>query len=233
MRLKSVKYILFIILLCTSEAGFTLHAQEWTLSSEEDNIKVLTRLTDKSAIKEVRVTSTLQAPSLNHITNALGDFSLYAQWVPNCVEAKMIEKLSKDELIYYNRTKFPWPLKDRDFLVYRKVWQDPFDYSFNAKTVSHADKNKPIKDAVRVTVFESTWKIIPKGKGYFETTLTLLCDPAGNVPQWFTNELVSVGPIRTFKKLETVINDKKYNFGKTKTYKELPETSRPSKLSSI
>ena len=79
--------------------------------------------------------------------------------------AKKIKIISPNEYYYYTKSDFPFPIADRDLVVLSKQWEDKetgyiYSHSEAAPTMMANEKG-----TVRVTLFESYWKIMPQKDG--------------------------------------------------------------------
>ena len=48
----------------------------------------------------------------------------YPRWMHNCIEARLVKKMSASERMTYSATKAPWPVSTRDMVTHSIVRQD-------------------------------------------------------------------------------------------------------------
>lgn len=92
---------------------------------------------------------------------------------------------NSQDMIYY-RTRWPWPLKDRDYTLARrtKVFPDRKAIVFVSKSIdyprAHADGAMRVDKYFCQSIFFSTAKAVPYGRSYLDTPgiayVTLFCD---------------------------------------------------------
>src|SRR5262249_60411355 len=101
---------------CADTAGANA-AGAWKVVGESNGVKVSTRDVDKSSYPEVRASATVCA-SLATLVDYIEDAAGFDRWIPDTVEARLLDKPSAREQIFYIRTGMPWPVKSRD-MIYR------------------------------------------------------------------------------------------------------------------
>jgi len=179
---------------------------EWHLTKEKNNIKVYTRKSKSSAIKEIRIKTTMKT-SLEELTAYLGDVPKYTKWVYKCSQSKRIKTNSPQDFYYHTTTDMPFPLTDRDLVVHSTQYIDQETGIYYSHSVA-APKEVPVKrGVVRITTFESNWKITPLSNGTVAIDYTALADPAGYLPAWMVNLGVSTGPFITMQQLVAAVEN--------------------------
>lgn len=187
------------------------YAQEsgWQLKRETKQLKVYTRNIAETGIKELRITTQFET-SLNSIIALLNDVPANTDWVYSSKTAKITEKLAPNDMYYYSVSDFPWPLQDRDLIVYSAIEQDP-DSKVVTSISSSAEEKYPLqKGIVRVTVFDSKWIFTPLPDGKVNIEYTVKTDPGGNIPIFLTNMFIDKGPVATMKKMRDILQLPKY-----------------------
>lgn len=195
--------LLFIFQIFNLVFGAHPSSDKWILKATKGDIKVYTRTTSKSAIKEVRITTKIKG-DLDDLLALLNDVPSFQKWVYRCSKSKLLKRVSPNEYYYYNLTDFPFPLSDRDMVIHSKTWTVP--YSRVVKTKSEAytkeDLYKTQSSIVRIKVLEYTWTFTPLGNGVIDIDYEFLSDPAGSIPSWVINMAISKGPIETMESLK-------------------------------
>ena len=176
-------------------------AMAWELKTQEDNIKVYTRSTERSAVNEVRITATFHV-NLEVFMKSLNDVANYDEWVYKGVNPKHIEAVNDDEFYYYIQSDFPYPLSDRDLVVRSRQWKDHRTNTYHSHSVAAPDKHRRRKGIVRIELYESFWHIQQNNDGTLAIDYKVIVDPGGNLPAWLINMAVTEGPLKTMKSLE-------------------------------
>lgn len=182
----------------------------WNLKHEKDGILIYTKKDAHHSIKDLKMTSTISGKSLSSFAAIFQDLKSYPTWVYSCNEAKVIERISDTQIIYYTSSDFPWPMSDRDFVLYNKVWQNQETGAFHSISEAHNSNLNKKSGLVRVTHFKSEWIITPADKGKFDLLYTFSADPGGQIPAWIVNTFAEFGPLNTIKQIETQAQKPKY-----------------------
>ena len=184
-------------------------ASGWELKKEQDGVRIYTRKSAESSIKEVRLELVLEA-SLDNVVAVLRDPDNYASWVYNCEEARLVELKSPKTCYYYSRINFPWPLQDRDVVAHSVLTQDPATGKVMIRSVAKPDRMPEIPQAIRIARMESCWTITPLGDGRIKLENHLWSDPGGSLPAWLVNLAIDKGPTETIARLRERIKEDKY-----------------------
>jgi hypothetical protein len=201
-RFKPIFIILLI--LCIPSLGLS-----WELSLNKDGIKVFTRKTDFSSVKEFRAETIIKSP-LSTLIAIIDDVPFGPHWIPNNKVNKVIKKISPTEKYIYSIYQTPWPFKNRDLVNFQYIVQDKNDKSvtINAKG---APSFVPLKeDLVRIPKSKGFWKLIPLKDGYVKVIQQGAGEPGGNAPSWVINIFIIDGPYKTCLNLMSLVNNDKY-----------------------
>ena len=171
-------------------------SSSWVLQKTEHGIKVYTRVTDGSNIKEVRVVNNVKS-SLSGMVALLLDSKNYVNWIYACTTSNPIKQVSETEMYNYQVTDFPWPVTDRDLVCNFKVSQDPVTkiVSFNKTGI---DGYLPEKSSyVRIKNFQSNYTLTPLSGDSVQVELEMKVDPAGDIPAWLINSNIVMAPYKS------------------------------------
>jgi hypothetical protein len=205
-------FLLFLIF-APSKVFSQKSPTDWKLVTSEDGIKVYTRVSEKSNIKEVRITATFDI-ALEAFIEALNDVPAYSKWVYKCRAPKLISTVSESEFFYYLQSDLPFPLSDRDLVVHANQRRDKIKKTFNTHSVSAPKKVEKASGMVRVEFYESSWSIQQKDNGTIDIDYKVLTDPAGSLPTWLVNLTITQGPLHSFKNLESYARKRAKSTGK-------------------
>jgi len=174
-------------------------SDNWTCVENEDKIKIFTRLSDSTNLKELRILVEMSGriDTLIHIINDANNFK---DWVYKCRKSAPLKVPNGYQFAYTATTDFPFPLSDRELVAISKQWVDD-EGRFITYGVSSFDYT-PLNDGVvRIGHYESKWQIESLGDGKIFIDYTSSVDPGGHIPNWVVNLAITTGPLKTFTKL--------------------------------
>ena len=205
-----------------AQVGFSVGQDNngWKLKKQQDGISVYSREVAGSRFKEIKVTVNIQT-SLSGIIALFKDVPAYPLWVYLCEKPETVKQGSETEDYYYSETAAPWPVSNRDVVVYSRIRQDP-----DTKVVTSKSKNvtgivPEKKGIVRIPMLKSLWTLIPKGNGRVDVSYELIVDPGGWIPAWLVNMTMAVGPYNTILNMREELKKEKYQSAKYTCIKEL------------
>ena len=176
----------------------------WKYMKTTDGINVYTKNIDGSTLKEIKLQTHFKN-KLSVVVAALQDVSSYPKWVYKASYSEKIKSINSWETIYYNYLDFPWPIKDRDVVVYNKIDQNPktklvVSSSFAKKGVLPAKEN-----IFRIEDMHSQWILKPEEAGIY-VEYYFSSNPGGDIPDWSINAAMDDGPIKTIQGLKKLLN---------------------------
>ncbi len=217
MNLKKLILLGFIFLFIST----TLPADgKWVMKKNEAGIKVYVREVEGSELKEFKGVTFIKDITLSSLVALMRDTAAAPKWFHNCIKSRVLKKINSREIIVRNVTKAPWPVSNRDAVVYSKFSQNPKTYQI---TISLTGKPKFIektKGNIRVPSLKGYWAFIPLGKGMTKIVYQMHSDPGGSIPNWLSNSFVVDMPFNTLKNMKTMLKEKKYREAKISDIKE-------------
>jgi hypothetical protein len=203
-----MKSLLAIIL---SLLMFVPHTEndDWMLVKHKGDIKVYVRQQEKGAIKEVKILTQYNC-SMHELVASLEDVNAHKEWVMNTIESKVIETIQPWEFYYYISTDMPFPIKDRDLVIYYSRRQDTETGTVYTKSTASPNKHPLIDDFIRITSFESSYTLTPGPDEIIYIEYRMKVDPGGFLPSWLVNLAVTKGPLDTIESLFELLASKKY-----------------------
>jgi hypothetical protein len=180
----------------------------WELVKEEDGIRVYTRKIEHSPIAESLGVITVDAP-FSAVAALLMDADRQQEWIDSVDESRLLQRVSDREIYLYTVSRAPWPVADRDAVVYSELSQD------RAGIVvirSHAtpDFQPPVEGLLRIREVDSTWKLIPRAGRKVELCYRVHSDPGGQLPAWLINSAVVNQPYNTLRNLRERVQQPPY-----------------------
>jgi len=195
-----------ICILLLVSISFCQAQRDCTLKLDKDSIKVFACAAVNSKFKSIRSEFIVNS-NLHQMAAVLLDIDFYEDWQYKTVSAKVLKKLSEQELIYYTEVAAPILTSNRDFVIRLTVAPDPMTKGLIATAVSEPHHIPAIDNIVRVPYSKATWVITPLGPNKLAVTYTIDIDLGGSVPPWLVNLLSHQAPYETFKALREKIGD--------------------------
>lgn len=172
--------------------------QEWTFVKEKDGIKIYTRKEPGKSLKSFRGVTDIRS-TMQKAQNLVGNVKNVEWWDKNVKEIRILafepEKMSRYYLVY----DAPWPVSDRDLCVEAHIATDP---ATGIRTVSAhplPDLVPPKPGAVRIRDYWQQWVIEPRPGGVLHVVLEGYVDPAGSVPDWIYNMVITETPLKVMR----------------------------------
>ncbi|MCK9219549.1 MAG: hypothetical protein M0P47_05825 [Bacteroidales bacterium] len=197
MNLKSLLFFfpLFFILQFFPENAT---CQSWDFIKEKDGIKIYTRKDKDSSLKSFMGIMDIHSP-IEKVFNLIGNVKNVDWWDKNLREINVLLYEKDKHIQYYLVYGAPWPVTDRDLCVDAKITTDPVTgirvvYSTPMLNVI---PEKP--DRVRITDYWQRWTIEPRMNGIVHLVLEGHVDPAGSVPDWIYNMVITETPLKIMR----------------------------------
>ena len=176
----------------------SLVGQEWHFVKEKDGIFIYTRKEQGNSLKSFRGTADVRT-TMDQVRNLIGNVENVEWWDKNVKEIKVLyfEKNRKSQ--YYIVYDSPWPVADRDLCVEAIITEDPVTgiRRVSSKPLLNVVPEK--KEYVRIKDYRQTWTVEPTSRGVLHLTLEGYVDPAGSVPDWIYNMVITDTPYRVIK----------------------------------
>lgn len=188
-----MKNTILIILFTTLFSNFTLAENSWELEKNANGIKVYTRTTASSPIKEFKAITTINADKLK-ISNILMKINNYVNWYPDISESSLLKIINANERIVYYKLDVPWPADDRDAVMKFEINKQPHEILIKMNSLT--GYKAKIDGVVRIGKATGFWKLTTDGKKT-KVIYQFLADPVGNLPAWIINMMIVDNPYKT------------------------------------
>jgi len=185
---------LMIILLFLSFPVRT-EAQSWEFVKEKDGIRLYTRTQAGSSLKSFKGIMDLRAP-VEKIYNLIGNVKNVDWWDKNVKEIRVLSYEKEKHSQYYLVYDAPWPVTDRDLCVDATITTDPATGIRTVRAVPLPDLVPEKPDRIRIRNYWQSWTIEPRENGVVHITLEGYVDPAGSVPDWVYNMVITGTPYK-------------------------------------
>ncbi|MGB1205918.1 MAG: START domain-containing protein [Chitinophagales bacterium] len=175
-------------------------SEAWELAKEKNAIKVYTRTSSSSTLKDSKAMVSLPV-NPSKVIEFLNDFDNYPTWMHKCSKAKLLKKASDMEYYVYMVIDSPWPVSDRD-LISHVTATEKSDGTIILDMKSAPDFIPKKDGIVRITDFEGFWKIMPTKQHNVDLIYQFHTDPAGNIPNWMANSTAVDIPFFTLENMK-------------------------------
>ncbi len=186
---------------------------DWVFKKEVSGIKIYTREAPDSDIKELKFTTIIES-SISSTIALLVDVDNYDQWVYKCAESTILKELNELQSFCYYNVDFPWPMSDRDMIIYSEIEQDPLTKEVVSSSYGRPEYIPEKEGRVRIYNHFNQWRFKPTAPDRIEATYLLKSDPAGSIPSWMINMAIDQGPLKSMKGFLEHLDDEKYQGAK-------------------
>jgi len=199
------KVLVIIIALCIYPI-FEVSAQsDWHLAKDKNGIQVYTRTVGVENLKEYKAVAELSC-SMDLAEYIFDDVPKYPEWQANIGSAEVLEIENEINQYNYFIADVPWPLTDRDLVVY-STKTNPGNDTIRYEFVCDSLYMTPEDNYVRMQDCSGVWEIIQLQNNEVQVSHQFYGDPEGSVPDWVVNMFIVDGPYKTFMKLKRLINE--------------------------
>lgn len=206
-RIYQISIIIFLLLLF-SPCTFA----DWQLKKDKDGIQVYTREVKESKFKEFKGIMTLSS-SIESVTAVAIDVEAYPEWIYFCEMAKIISPANAETILVYQQSSLPWPVDNRDIVFTSHAIQNKDSKSITIKLDATPDAYKRTAD-VRILISRGYYLIEQIERNKVRITWQLLSDPAGNIPEWITNLMITDLPFKSLSALREQVKLPRYQKAK-------------------
>jgi len=199
--LTLLKYNTLLIMLLVSN-GIT--AQEWKFIKERDGIKIYTRNDENSEVKSFKGVADFQT-TMEKMSRLIGRVESFEWWDEDVSEIKVLDYKEEEYIKYYVVYDVPWPLTDRDLCVKALITNDPLTGKRMVRATALEGAVPEKADKVRIKNYWQQWTMEPLGNGLVHVVLEGSVDPAGHIPTWIVNMVITDTPLNIMTKARNVV----------------------------
>lgn len=181
---------------------FSFAQKNCELKLNKDSIQVFTCDPENSKYKVIQAKFYLKA-SQRQLKAMLLDIGHLAEWQDQTVSAKLLNKVSENEIIYHTEVKAPL-VDNRDFVI-RLTIQQINAHEMKVTLVSIPDYIPKQKNVVRVPMSKAVWVAKEVKPGRLQINYLLEIDLGGTLPTWVINSLSHKAPYQTFMSMKATI----------------------------
>lgn len=183
---------LFITVVASSQ-------KNWELVKNEYEIKIFTRKTDTTTIKEYLATTIVNAP-IDSVCKKILDVKNLHLWNFKTTANTILKKTNDSTWIIYMQNTLDWPVKNRDHVSKLVLFKKKNDYFLYL-----TPENKMVKEKqgiIRIKNFKGFWHLNKINNTQTKVTQQMYGDPGGNIPVILINSMLTRAPLETFRKLK-------------------------------
>ncbi|MEM6379872.1 MAG: SRPBCC family protein, partial [Bacteroidota bacterium] len=167
---------------------------------DEDALLIYTRSTSEGLF-EFKASTTYNY-SVKEVLNAIRDYDRYPEWSYKTKEFRVLERINEDKHYSYSIVDFPFPMKDRDVIMYSET-SYLADKSVQINMKAKADKIAKT-DYVRMDNIYGFWKLIPLSIDKTKVIYQIASDTNG-MPIWVVELFGLEAPKGNLKGLRKII----------------------------
>lgn len=196
--------IILIITFCFNLTKTLAQVNDWVLKKDKQGVEVYTREDKLTGLIEFKATTIFQA-SIDTILNVFRNVEGYSEWMADTKISLTLKQINEFESYIYFEAQVPWPLENRDILLYQKIKKtdDETIISLTGKP-DYIPKKKGI---TRIEKASGSWEFITLPRNKVKVTYTFLADPGLNIPKWIINLFIVDGPSKTLLNLKEIVED--------------------------
>ncbi|MBO1926706.1 hypothetical protein J3998_03885 [Thiomicrorhabdus sp. 6S2-11] len=178
---------------------------DWQINQDypESNVKVWTKKVTGSSFYAFKGEVKVRAPMFKVLT-VLANTSLMPNWYYRLDKVEVLKQINSKETIVRSITKLPWPFDNREAITkITKAHLSKFQARIN---VSHSDYFFPYSpNLVRINHLNGYWQLDQISEQETLITHMIESEPAGQIPAWLINQLVSEIPVYSLEKLKNLV----------------------------
>jgi len=184
-----------------------LIGQKWDFIKEKDGIKIYTRKEANTSLKSFRGEVTFHT-QMSKVCNLIGNVKNVDWWDKNLREINVLSYEEDKNIKYYLVYDVPWPFTDSDLCVEAKITTDPVTGQRVIYSVPLPDVIPEKPDLIRIKNYWQKWIIQPMDKGNIYVILEGFVDPAGSVPAWLYNMVITETPLKIIRGIKSRVETK-------------------------
>ena len=181
---------LALITLCIYQC-FTF--ANWTLVHKEAGIEVYAGEYEKSGVIPFKAIGVVNAP-IHKVSELIENDQLKPEWSPKLKSVVIHERISKNELIFSEYYKTPWPAVDREFLLKGIIIRHSESHiEYVGKSINNQYKDE---DHIQALVQTLNFNLKSIDENSTHITFEFNGDMKGWMPIWLMNLIQKKWPLR-------------------------------------
>jgi hypothetical protein len=196
-----------ICLLCIL-AAFKAKANpsdQWQLELDKEGIRVYTQLEGDNPYKQVKVTTTINAP-IEKVMEILMAFNLYPRWMNHVDESYLLNQIDSNYFVFILEDA-DWPMQNRYQVSKLNIKQSVTRSLVRFKAVPNFIEKRT--DAIQIKQHEGYWELEDRADHQCTLEYVLVQNPGGYVPPWLANFHAVENPFQSVSKLKALAESDK------------------------
>ena len=183
----------------------------WEWVRAENGVAVHRRAVPGSALHEFRGAGTIYAP-IAVLLGVLNDTEHRTEWMKEAAAQVLIQQVDPKTVLFYGRTKAPWPVSDRDAVMKATTTFDTAAKQVRIEIVGVEHPSwPPQKGVVRMPFLRGHWHFSPENNGKStRAEYQVHADPGGSLPDWLINLVSKSIPYNTIVGLRQQVKRRRY-----------------------
>lgn len=191
----------WLVAACVTLTAGSLAAVEsdgkWHHEFTEDGVAVSMMTEEGRSLPAFRGVTTVDG-GLFEVLGMLDDAKKATDWMANCMENKVLKQVNEFDRIIYNRTDAPWPVSDRDVVIFVGVTADLDKREVNIKFTQITNAGPgPIDGVVRMPRLKGHYKLQYIDEKRTKVTYQIDADSGGSLPDWLIARATRNLPVQT------------------------------------
>ena len=196
MKLTVLSFLSFV--LCFLAFRNVAAGDRWELEFDQDGIRVYTQLEEPSPFKQVKVTTTIDAP-VEKVMEILMSFSNYSSWMNHVNESYLLNQTDSAYYIFILE-EASWPMQNRYQVSKLDVKQNVSNAEVHFKSVPNYIEKRT--DAIQIRQYEGYWALEDRPDHQCTLEYVLVHNPGGYVPPWLANYHAAENPFQSVLNLK-------------------------------
>ncbi len=160
-------------------------------------VKVERKTMPESALFAFRGEGVFDVP-IGLLTSVLKDADIAVEWVDLMTEHTVLRDAGENKNLIYESYGLPWPISDRDYVMYETYGYDTAKKVFTIDYESVEDAAKPpVNDLVRAMAYRTFWRLTMVDADTTKIEVEVFTDPKGSLPAWLINMIQKDWPWKT------------------------------------
>ncbi len=207
---KIIPFMILGLITLLTATGLQSQEKRWKLVTDKNGVQVFTRPVPGSDFDEFMGVTVMNA-RIEELAELLRDIPAVPRWMHNCKEAKILKRITDNEMILYNVTDVPWPLDDR-YVIVRSTAEKNFQ---KGRVIVHLDHlaDYPYRAPagyVRMRSLKAKFIMDFIDRERTKVTYTVKAVPGGSLPASLANIASKELPYRTLLKMKKFVKRDKY-----------------------
>jgi hypothetical protein len=199
---RHIILILTAILLTTSPvAEAAKRGAGWEQVMTQEGVAVERKTVPGSPLFAFRGEGVFDLP-IGKLVTVLKTAEIAAEWVDLMLEHRVVRAVEPDKNLIYESYGLPWPIDDRDYVMYETMGYDAAQKVFTIDYKSVEDAALPPKKGfVRAVAFQTYWRLEKISDTQTKIEVEVHTDPKGALPAWLINLIQKDWPWKTISGL--------------------------------